>query len=76
MFDADAVQASVDGEIAFACSDADPYNPAGAQVLYGDTLGITATVVEGGATSRRTLVSAAGRSRPSGVADTGITEPG
>jgi predicted alpha/beta hydrolase family esterase len=47
VFDADAVQASVDGEIAIACSDADPYNPAGAKVLYGDTLGITATVVEG-----------------------------
>lgn len=47
MFDADAVRASVDGEIAIACPDADPYNPSGARALYGDALGITATVVEG-----------------------------
>jgi predicted alpha/beta hydrolase family esterase len=47
-FDADAVRASVNGDIAIACSDADPYNPAGAQALYGDALGVTATVVEGG----------------------------
>ncbi len=46
-FAADAVRASVDREIAIACSDADPYNPAGAQALYGDALGITATVFEG-----------------------------
>jgi len=46
-FDADAVRASVNGEIAIACSDADPYNPASAQALYGDALGITATVFEG-----------------------------
>lgn len=46
-FDADAVRASVDGEIAMACSDADPYNPAGAQSLYGDALGITASIFEG-----------------------------
>jgi predicted alpha/beta hydrolase family esterase len=46
-FDADAVRASVSGEIAIACSDADPYNPAGAQSLYGDPLGVTATIVEG-----------------------------
>jgi predicted alpha/beta hydrolase family esterase len=35
------------GEIAIACSDADPYNPAGAQALYGDPLGVAATIVEG-----------------------------
>ncbi|MCW2965363.1 MAG: putative hydrolase [Actinomycetia bacterium] len=46
--DAAAVRASVVGEIAIACSDDDPYNPAGAQSLYGDPLGITATIVEGG----------------------------
>jgi hypothetical protein len=46
-FDADAVRASVSGEMAIACSDADPYNPAGAESLYGDALGITATIVEG-----------------------------
>ena len=46
-FDADAVRSSVSGEIAIACSDADPYNPAGAQSLYGDPLGVAATIVEG-----------------------------
>jgi predicted alpha/beta hydrolase family esterase len=46
-FDAAAVRASVGGEIAIACSDDDPYNPAGAQSLYGDALGVTATIVEG-----------------------------
>ena len=46
-FDAGSVRASVHGEIALACSDADPYNPTGAQVRYGDALGITATVFEG-----------------------------
>ncbi len=46
-FDADAVRASVDGEIAIACSDDDPYNPAGAQALYGEPLGVTATVFKG-----------------------------
>jgi uncharacterized protein len=45
--DADAVRSSVTGDIAIACSDADPYNPAGAQSLYGDALGVTATIVEG-----------------------------
>jgi predicted alpha/beta hydrolase family esterase len=46
-FDAAAVRASVSGEIAIACSDADPYNPAGAQSLYGDPLDLIATVFEG-----------------------------
>ena len=47
IFDASAVRASATGEIAIVCSDADPYNPAGAQALYGDPLGVTATVVPG-----------------------------
>ncbi len=46
-FDADAVRKSVRGEIAIACSDDDPYNPAGAQATYGDPLGVTATLFEG-----------------------------
>jgi predicted alpha/beta hydrolase family esterase len=46
-FDSEAVRSSVTGEIAIACSDADPYNPSGAQSLYGDPLGVTATIVEG-----------------------------
>lgn len=46
-FDRDAVRSSVSGEIAIACSDADPYNPAGAQSLYGDPLDVTATIVGG-----------------------------
>lgn len=46
-FDTDAVRRSVNGEIAIVCSDADPYNPAGAQGLYGDPLGVTATIIEG-----------------------------
>lgn len=47
-FDADAVRASVRTQIAIACSDGDPYNPAGAQTLYGDPLGIQATIVRQG----------------------------
>jgi predicted alpha/beta hydrolase family esterase len=46
-FEPEAVRSSVSGEIAIACSDADPYNPAGAQALYGDPLGVAATIVEG-----------------------------
>ncbi|MCA1681112.1 MAG: alpha/beta hydrolase [Actinobacteria bacterium] len=46
-FDADAVRASVDGKITIACSDDDPYNPAGAQALYGEPLGVTSTVFKG-----------------------------
>ncbi len=45
--DAPAVRASAATEIAIACSDADPYNPVGAQALYGDPLDVTATVVPG-----------------------------
>lgn len=46
-FDSDAVRGTVNGEIAIACSDADPYNPVGVQSLYGHPLGVTATIVEG-----------------------------
>lgn len=46
-FDADALRASVREDIAIACSDSDPYNPGGAQALYGDALGVTAAVFEG-----------------------------
>lgn len=35
-------------ELAIACSDADPYNPRGAQAMYGDGLGIAANLVPGG----------------------------
>jgi predicted alpha/beta hydrolase family esterase len=45
--DAAAVRASVVGEIAIACSDDDPYNPAGAQSLDGDPLGLTARIFAG-----------------------------
>lgn len=34
-------------EVAIASSDADPYNPTGAQAMYGDPLGVTATLVPG-----------------------------
>lgn len=34
-------------EVIHRYSDADPYNPAGAQALYGNALGITATILEG-----------------------------
>jgi predicted alpha/beta hydrolase family esterase len=46
-FDAQAVRASVTGEISIACSDDDPYNPIGAQSLYGDPLNLTATIIAG-----------------------------
>jgi predicted alpha/beta hydrolase family esterase len=45
--DAQAIRASVEGEIRIVCSDADPYNPAGAQALYGNPLGVRADVVPG-----------------------------
>jgi predicted alpha/beta hydrolase family esterase len=45
--DADAVRSSVTGDIAIVCSDADPFNPTGAQSLYGDPLAVSATIVEG-----------------------------
>ena len=45
--DRDAILDSAGGEITLVCSDADPYNPAGAQGLYGDPLGIAATVIPG-----------------------------
>ena len=46
-FDAAAVRSSVRGEIRIACSDADPYNPEGAQAAYGTALGVTADVIAG-----------------------------
>lgn len=46
-FDPAPVSASA-REIHIAASDADPYNPAGAQSLYGVPLGVTATIVPGG----------------------------
>lgn len=47
-FDPAAVAASALDELAIACSDGDPYNPGGAQAMYGDPLGVRATVVHGG----------------------------
>jgi predicted alpha/beta hydrolase family esterase len=43
-----AVRSSVRGEIAIACSDHDPFNPPGAQAMYGDPLGVEAHVFDGG----------------------------
>ncbi len=45
--DAPAVRASATTELAIVCSDADPYNPIGAQALYGDKFGIQTTVIPG-----------------------------
>jgi hypothetical protein len=41
------IRSSAATEIAIVCSDADPFNPVGAQALYGDVLGVTATVIPG-----------------------------
>jgi hypothetical protein len=46
-FDPAPVRAGVRGEIRIACSDADPYNPEGAQGLYATPLGIAADVLPG-----------------------------
>ncbi|HYP47059.1 MAG TPA: alpha/beta hydrolase [Thermoleophilaceae bacterium] len=46
-FDPAAVRPSVRGELAMVCSDFDPYNPAGAQPMYGEPIGATALVIEG-----------------------------
>jgi uncharacterized protein len=46
-FDAESVRSSVTGELLIACSDTDPYNPHGAQSLYGDALGIRAQLIPG-----------------------------
>ncbi len=48
-FDPGAVRASVSGQIRIVCSDADPYNTAGAQELYATPLGIHAAVLAGAA---------------------------
>ena len=45
--DAPAVHAAARGATDLACSDGDPYNPVGGQRLYGDPLGIAATVFPG-----------------------------
>lgn len=47
-FDRQALRRSARGELAIVCSDTDPYNPLGAQALYGDPLGIQATIIHGG----------------------------
>jgi uncharacterized protein len=41
------VRSSAREELTIARSDGDPYNPVGAQTLYGDPLGIEAVVFEG-----------------------------
>jgi uncharacterized protein len=46
-FDATPVRAGVTRELTIVCSDADPYNPDGAQRLYGDALGVRAHVLPG-----------------------------
>jgi predicted alpha/beta hydrolase family esterase len=44
---ASAVRASASDELLLVSSDADPYNPSGAQRLYGDPLGLRVQVVPG-----------------------------
>jgi predicted alpha/beta hydrolase family esterase len=44
-FDPKPVRASVAGELTIACSDDDPYNPQGAEGLYGDPLDVKAQVL-------------------------------
>jgi predicted alpha/beta hydrolase family esterase len=46
--DAEAVRASVRGGIRVACSDADPYNTAGAQNTYAPALGAEVDIIGGG----------------------------
>ena len=43
--DVAAVRASANSELAMVCSDNDPYNPVGAQAVYGEQLGICVTVI-------------------------------
>jgi hypothetical protein len=47
VLDVAAILASVRIAIRIVCSDADPYNPPGAQELYGNPLGIRADVLVG-----------------------------
>jgi len=47
-FEPDPIRESARSELAIVCSDADPYNPTGAQTLYGDPLAIDATILHGG----------------------------
>lgn len=46
-FNPAALRAAVRGEIRIACSDADPYNPDGAQNQYATPLGLTADTFTG-----------------------------
>jgi predicted alpha/beta hydrolase family esterase len=45
---ADAITASVRGDIRVACSDADPYNSAGAQRTYAPALNAEVDIISGG----------------------------
>jgi uncharacterized protein len=45
--DANAVRTSATQELLIVCSDSDPYNPSGAQSLYGEPLGLNAIILEG-----------------------------
>lgn len=45
---AEAIRASVRGDIRVACSDADPYNAAGAQNIYAPALGAEVDIISGG----------------------------
>ncbi len=45
--DVPAILAGAKRGVRIVCSDADPYNPPGAQKLYGDAFGVAVDVVEG-----------------------------
>jgi predicted alpha/beta hydrolase family esterase len=47
-FDGQAVRASVRAPIRIACSDADPYNPAGGGAMYAEAIGAEVDVLPGG----------------------------
>jgi uncharacterized protein len=46
-FDAESIVASARGEIRVACSEADPYNAAGAQNIYAPALGAEVDIIAG-----------------------------
>jgi predicted alpha/beta hydrolase family esterase len=46
--DAEAIRASVRGDIRVACSDADPYKAAGAQSNYAPARGAEVDIISGG----------------------------
>ena len=73
-FDADAVRSSVSGEIAIACSDADPYNPAGAQSSTATRSASPPRSSKGPGTSRPTEASARGPSLSRGASTAGRRE--